>query len=121
MKKFNPEMKVVRFGNEDVIVTSGLVHGSTMTFQNFANGNITDNVIDFDYRTSFSFGVNTKTDDVISAIGADGGTQIYSQESGNYDSLTNVIGTLIDNNDQISGTWNYTFTYDSSTNKFSKQ
>lgn len=44
MKKFNPEMKVVRFGNEDVIVTSGV---KTITLTGMGSGGNSDNTLSF--------------------------------------------------------------------------
>lgn len=49
MKKFSAEMKVVRFGAEDMIVTSGKV----VTLSKFNDGNTTNN--------TFSFGGNSYT------------------------------------------------------------
>ena len=43
MKKFAPEMKVVRFGAEDVIATSG----KTITLSNFSDGNRSNNTFTF--------------------------------------------------------------------------
>ena len=120
--KFRPEMEVVRFSSEDVIVASGgLTNGSKMTFSNFGNGNITDNKITFDYRSPYQFTSNSTPADVVSAIGADSDTKIWSEKSQNYYNMTTVFDHLINtNNDTSTGTWNYTFEYDSAKNHFTR-
>lgn len=120
--KFRPEMEVVRFRSEDVIAASGgLTNGSKMTFSNFGNGDITDNKITFDYRSPYQFGSNSTPADVISAIGANSDTKIWSEKSQNYYYMTDVFNNLINvKNDTSTGTWNYTYEYDSSANHFTR-
>jgi hypothetical protein len=118
---FKPEMEVVRFRSEDVIAASGgLTNGSKMTFSNFANDDITDNKITFDYRSPVEFTSNTTAAEVLSAIGGDKNTKIYSAKSGTYAELPSVIGNIIKNNDHSEGTWDYTFEYDSAHNRFTR-
>ena len=47
MKKFNAEMKVVRFGAEDIIVTSG----KFLTWGNLGNDDPLDNSLEFGGET----------------------------------------------------------------------
>ena len=69
--KFRPEMEVVRFSSEDVIAASGgLTNGSKMTFSNFANKDITDNKITFDYRSPYQFTSSSTKSEVMNEIGA---------------------------------------------------
>ena len=118
---FRPEMEVVRFSSGDVIAASGgLVNGSKMTFSNFANDDITDNKITFDYRSPYQFTSSSTQAEVMSAIGANDKTMIYSAKSNKYAELPIVINNLITGNDHSEGTWNYTFEYDSANNRFTK-
>ena len=119
--KFRPEMEVVRFRSEDVIAASGgLTNGSKMTFSNFANKDITDNKITFDYRSPYQFTSSSTTAEVMSAIGANDQTMIYSAKSDKYAELPIVINNLITGNDYSEGTWDYTFQNDSAKNRFTK-
>jgi len=119
---FRPELEVVRFRSEDVIAASGgLTNGSKMTFSNFGNGDITDNKITFDYRSPYQFTSSSTPADVVSAIGADSSTKIWSEKSKDYFLMTDVFNNLINkNNDTSTGTWNYTYEYDSSANHFTR-
>lgn len=49
MKKFAPEMKVVRFGTEDVIATSGVAPApvKTITISGYGNSSASDNLFVF--------------------------------------------------------------------------
>ena len=119
--KFRPEMEVVRFSSEDVIAASGgLTNGSKMTFSNFGNGDITDNKITFDYRSDYQFTSNSTPADVVSAIGANSETKIWSEYSGAYKNLNSTMGSLINKNDETNGTFNYTYVYDRSANHFTR-
>ena len=120
--KFRPEMEVVRFRSEDVIAASGgLTNGSKMTFSNFGNGDFTDNKIDFDYRSpSYQFTSSTTGADVVSAVGANSDTEIWSGYSGGYYKISDVIDSLKTKNDTNSGTWNYTYVYNSAANHFTR-
>ena len=120
--KFRPEMEVVRFSSEDVIVASGgLTNGSKMTFSNFGNGDITDNKITFDYRSSpYQFTSSSTAADVVSAIGANSETKIWSEYSGAYKNLNSTMGSLINKNDETNGTFNYTYVYESAKNRFTR-
>ena len=119
--KFRPEMEVVRFSSEDVIAASGgLTNGSKMTFSNFANKDITDNKITFDYRSPYQFTSSSTTSEVMNAIGANTYTKIWSEKSQDYFYINGVLGNLIDSNDNSQGTWNYTFQYDSANNQFTR-
>lgn len=118
---FRPELEVVRFRSEDVIAASGgLTNGSKMTFSNFGNGDITDNKITFDYRSSYQFTSSTTGADVVSAAGADSNTKIWSEYSSRYYKMSSVIDSLISNNDTTDGTFNYTYVYDSANNRFTR-
>ena len=67
MKKFNPEMKVVRFGNEDVIVTSGAVTKSVVAagFGDGIAGNAT-----FSYNgASYNIGTDISSQDFLKLVG----------------------------------------------------
>ena len=119
--KFRPEMEVVRFSSEDVIVASGgLTNGSKMTFSNFGNGNITDNKITFDYRSDYQFTSSTTGADVVSAAGANSETKIWSEYSGKYYKMSSVIDSLITNKDETNGTFNYTYVYERANNRFTR-
>ena len=118
---FRPEMEVVRFNSEDVIAASGgLTNGSKMTFSGFSNKDITDNKITFDYRSPYQFTSSSTTEEVMSAIGADGNTQIWSEYSGEYKNLTSTMNSLIKKNDNTNGTFNYTYVYESANNRFTR-
>lgn len=119
--KFRPEMEVVRFSSEDVIAASGgLTNGSKMTFSNFGNGVFTDNKIDFDYRSAYQFTSSTTGADVVSAAGADSDTTIWSEYSGKYYKISDVIDSLKSHNDETNGTFNYTYVYESANNRFTR-
>ena len=119
--KFRPEMEVVRFSSEDVIAASGgLTNGSKMTFSNFGNKDITDNKITFDYRSDYQFTSNSTPADVVSAIGANNDTQIWSEYSGQYYQMFGVFDSLIKKNDDTNGTFNYTYVYESAKNRFTR-
>jgi len=118
---FRPEMEVVRFRSEDVIAASGvLTNGAKMTFSNFGNSNFTDNKIDFDYRSPYQFTSSTTGADVVSAAGANSDTRIWSEYSGRYYKISDVIDSLKSNNDTTNGAFNFTYVYDSSENHFTR-
>ena len=118
---FRPEMEVVRFRSEDVIAASGgLTNGSKMTFSKFGNGDITDNMITFDYRSPYQFTSSTTGADVVSAAGANDNTKIWSEYSSKDYKMSSVIDSLISTNDETSGTFNYTYVYDSANNRFTR-
>lgn len=119
--KFRPEMEVVRFSSEDVIAASGgLTNGSKMTFSGFANKDITDNKITFDYRSPYQFTSSSTAADVVSAIGADDQTLIWSEYSREYKNLNSTMNSLIKKNDDTNGTFNYTYVYESANNRFTR-
>ncbi len=118
---FRPEMEVVRFSSEDVIAASGgLTNGSKMMFSGFSNKDITDNMITFDYRSPYQFTSSSTAADVVSAIGADNNTQIWSEYSGEYKNLNKTMDSLIKKNDDTNGTFNYTYVYESANNRFTR-
>lgn len=119
--KFRPEMEVVRFSSEDVIAASGgLTNGSKMTFSGFSNKDITDNKITFDYRSPYQFTSSSTAADVVSAIGADDQTLIWSEYSREYKNLNSTMNSLIKKNDDTNGTFNYNYVYESANNRFTR-
>ena len=109
MRKFNPEMKVVRFGNEDVIATSGAPDRFTLT--NFGDKTNANGVINFNNKTY------TNDDS--------GASEFLSDISGYYSKVriardTNndySIITILDRertNDTFKSPWDGTFIYDGS-------
>lgn len=107
MKKFNPEMKVVRFGNEDVIATSGFVTKS-FTTSNFGNGIAGDGQAIFN-GTTYTF---SSTDAVTSFINAmDVKNAGIDDNDGTRQSLRNTLNS--EANKGAGQKWNGTFEYDS--------
>ena len=119
MKKFHPEMKVVRFGAEDMIVTSGaadMVFHSTMGDNTPANGEVT-----FD---GSSYPINNYGDvyKLLVEIGTKYNTDVNDTKIDCNDATVGLFGLLTDEVDNgIGARWNGFYTYDSTSNKFTKQ
>lgn len=104
--KFSPEMRVVKFGSDDVIATSGATRSITLT--NFGDGTASNGTINYN-------GVNYVTgddsaQDFLNAYGA-------SKNAGiNSGSATMSVNKLFEHENSGTGVdsqrWNGTYTYD---------
>lgn len=103
-----------------IAASGGLTNGSKMTFSGFSNKDITDNKITFDYRSPYQFTSSSTAADVVSAIGADDQTLIWSEYSREYKNLNSTMNSLIKKNDDTNGTFNYTYVYESANNRFTR-
>ena len=122
--KFTPEIKVVRFGSEDVIATSGatrtLQNGDTLKFSGFGNdGNKNNNYLSLNDGSNIQVksdadSINT----VLTALGATGSELIVYPVSQQGSTLTHLFQMV----DDTKTGWNdYTFEYNSSTSTFRAQ
>ena len=116
MKKFNPEMKVVRFGNEDVIVTSGAPsgfnNGDIVTFSGIGDGVAGNNYITLNGNSHL---IDSTT---LTTLGATGSEKLQSPVEKNANKFS-TLSNLFETAETTSNLWNTrTYTYNSSENKF---
>ena len=80
---FNPEMKVVRFGSEDVIATSGatrsLQNGDQLRIFNFGDADVNNNYVSLNGGSQIHLLSSdpASVDSVLSALGATGDEKIW--------------------------------------------
>ena len=105
MKKFNPEMIVVRFGNEDVIATSGM---PSFTASKFGNGTAGDANLNYN-GTNYVIGTDISAADFLSLVGATSNAGVDNGES------TMSFNKLVRNENTGTGVsskrWNGTYYY----------
>ena len=111
MKKFNPEMKVVRFGNEDVIVTSG-VATKTMAWSQFGDGTANNGIVNYN-GVNYTIDSDTAITNLFTAMGVSKYTGIQQRNGVVNSSINTVLGNELKNNGVSSPGWNTTYLYDS--------
>ena len=116
MKKFNAEMKVVRFGAEDMIVTSG----KFLTLSNIGNDDPFDNLMelggvpysrnDYDERSIRGPLSDYFEDQSLRTMNTTSGIKFYINNGSESENIRVVFGGSGD--DKVSPSYNGTYTYD---------
>lgn len=101
--KFSPEMRVVKFGSDDVIATSGATR--SITLSNFGDGTANNGTINFNGEEYFS------SSDFLKAYGATKNAGINNGNSKPI-SVNNLFEIENSGTGVSSKRWNGTYTYD---------
>lgn len=123
MKRFNPEMKVVRFGNEDVIATSSVV--KTITLSGMGSGGSNDNTLSFGGYT-YVYGKDSAKKATIAQSLSDYfedsalNTTSFSYINFNNGTADKNLNVLWGGSDSATDGYNYTYVYDGNRH-FTKQ
>ena len=119
--KFDPKMKVVRFGSEDVIATSGatrsLQNGDQLRIFNFGDADVNNNYVSLNGGSQIHLLSSdpASVDSVLSALGATGDEKIWI--GGTTTWLSNIFEKADSLKDER---WNGTYNYNSSDKEFRK-
>lgn len=114
MKKFNPEMKVVRFGNEDVIATSG-----SFTLTNFGDKSPKNGIINFNNNT-YSNIDEVGASQFIGALTGYSYTPNITNDNFSIKPIREILATERES-DSFDSDWDGDYLYDSNNNWFYKK